>query len=697
MGSFDRLKLIAAIAIRSLSAHRGKNLVIGGILFVGTYLVVFGSAMLSNIERSMTQSITGSISGHLQVFDKNAHDQLSLFGGGPLAGQEDFGHLADFSALKPVILSEPNVESAVPMGLDNAFINGGNDVDRILESFRQAVERHDETAMTRQRGQIEEIARLLISELDHTAELTGAPEAERQKRADLSRVLSPEFWESFAKNPETELQFLDTKMAPLLENGRTISIMYIGADLDAFQEHYDRFEITEGQMVPRGHRGFLFNDRFAEEVLKHKVARDFDALKKELGERGGKIAGDAILEGRIRKLTRLYRSIALQLDTQEIADLSPLLEKECPGEPGRPIARLLESFLALDDENFKRRYDLFYKEIAPRIELFDIKVGDTITVRTNTKSGQLSSVNVKVYGKFRFRGLDRSDLAGGHNLMDLMSFRDLYDFNNERRNAETEALRRHITEIKDSANADEAFFGDGGAAEAETVDTSKFDEFTGVALRHETDRRAKLEDEFYDQAAIEKGVVLNVAVRLKDPSKIEETRAALEKKLEPLGAQVIDWKQAAGMIGQFLTLVEVILLVAAGIIFFVGMVIINNSMLLATMERVAEIGTLLAIGASEGFVLLMMVLETSVLGLVSGGLGGLMAIGTVKLLERTGIPAPNDWLAFLFSGPRLFPTIQPSDFLVGLVVVLVVSVASSLFPAIVATRISPRAAMEAKE
>src|SRR5262249_31357453 len=151
--------------------------------------------------------------------------------------------------------------------------------------------------------------------------------------------------------------------------------------------------------------------------LKHKAARDLDAIKKERGEAKKPIAHNPLLEGRARKLSRLYKSIALELDAEKVRKLTPVLEAELPALKGQPITKLLEGFLTVDDQSFDRRYAMFYEHIAPLIDLYEVKVGDTVTVRTFTRAGQLRSVNVKVYGKFRFKGLDRSDLAGGHNLM----------------------------------------------------------------------------------------------------------------------------------------------------------------------------------------------------------------------------------------------------------------------------------------
>ena len=140
------------------------------------------------------------------------------------------------------------------------------------------------------------------------------------------------------------------------------------------------------------------------------------------------------------------------------------------------------------------------------------------------------------------------------------------------------------------------------------------------------------------------------------------------------------------------------LIVAILIIFLVALTIINNSMLIATMERVSEIGTMRAIGAARGFVVAMFLLETTVLGLVAGGLGGLAGVGIITALGQSGLPAGGqDVLVFLFSGPHLYPSVGASQIITGLVVVLLVSLASTLYPALVAARIQPVVAMQRTE
>ena len=136
-----------------------------------------------------------------------------------------------------------------------------------------------------------------------------------------------------------------------------------------------------------------------------------------------------------------------------------------------------------------------------------------------------------------------------------------------------------------------------------------------------------------------------------------------------------------------------VLYIAIAIIFVVALVIINNSMLMATLERVREIGTMRAIGAQRGFVLQMLAAETFMLCLVAGGVGIILSVALLGWAQSSGIPAPNDFFTFLFSGPELRPSYNVRHLVTGFLVILGVSSLATLWPARVATRVAPIEAM----
>jgi ABC-type lipoprotein release transport system permease subunit len=217
-----------------------------------------------------------------------------------------------------------------------------------------------------------------------------------------------------------------------------------------------------------------------------------------------------------------------------------------------------------------------------------------------------------------------------------------------------------------------------------------------------TQRRADAElfSRVHSQQEIDAGVALNAAVILHDPSRAPESLRAVRSALAAahMDMKVVDWQQASGVVGQFVSLARIILYTAVLIIFAVALVIINNAMVMATLQRVKEIGTLRAIGAQKRFVLSMLLLETSVVGIVFGFVGALLGAAVVWLIRvRGGIPATNEQLYFFYSGPSLIPRLGAASLVGSLVVVMVVSIASGIYPALIATRVSPLDAMQSDD
>jgi ABC-type lipoprotein release transport system permease subunit len=203
----------------------------------------------------------------------------------------------------------------------------------------------------------------------------------------------------------------------------------------------------------------------------------------------------------------------------------------------------------------------------------------------------------------------------------------------------------------------------------------------------------------YTQQELNDGVVLNAAVMLEDPSRIDETMEKIKavSASEGLNLNVVSWQKASGILGQLINVFRVLLFLAVAAIFFAAMVIMYLSVLMATLQRTQMFGTMRAIGAQRGLVLSMVLLESIVLGVIFGGLGMLLGTGVLAAIGAHGIAAPNDVMYFFFSGPRLVPHVSTWPLVVAIVIVLVVTIGSTLVPALMATRVSPLRAMQADE
>ena len=682
------------IPLRNLLANKTTSLIVGSIIFFGTFLAVFCTAIIDSIDHSMTRSITSSVTGHLQVYSKDAKGKLMFFGGG-FMGNADLGELPSFGPLREAVESLPEVQAVLPMGMVSTTVSsGGNRIDQTISAMRIASQQNDRVEFSALQGRLLAMTKDITLAQQHLltiAQETGAIEEALQH---LSVIQSDAFWDSFHQAPETSLQYLESHIAKLGETAQTTYFRNLGTDFSRFPQFFDRFEFVNGKPVPEKHRGYLISSRWYEERLKHRIAREFDRIHKNRTLFGKTIANDADLKSRAERLPRQYRRITYELPPKNALKLERALSALLPEVKGDLPTRI-QAFLTLNDSNFDERYAFFYKIIAPMLRLYWFNIGDTITLRAVTQAGYYKALNVKFFGTYRFKGLEESDLAGAFNLIDLLSFRELYGVMTEGMKEELSAIRRDVDIVDvEQDNIEDALFGDPEETSPEAISDTSFEATLESLTPHPKDVNHS-----FNPTEIDEGLALNAAVILHDFDKI----ADVQKKIEALGEkeglniQTIDWAEASGIVGQLITLVRVVIYIAIAIIFLVALVIINNSMVMATNDRTPEIGTMRAIGAHRRFVMQIFIIETLLLGSLSGLLGALASIAGIAYLGNVGIPAPAEFFVFLFSGDRLYPTLRTSHLLLGIASVILISVVSTIYPARIATRVEPVVAMQGRD
>ncbi|HEX9291731.1 MAG TPA: FtsX-like permease family protein [Anaeromyxobacteraceae bacterium] len=698
--------VLLQIAFRNLFASKAKTFIVGGIILFGAALVVIGSSLLDTVDRGMRGSVQGSLAGQLQIYSARSKDDLALYGG--MMGESQLEPIEDFAAVKRAVEKVPNVKSIVPMGIDQAMVATGNEFDVALERLRADVRARlagdaspDVAARyASHKAHVRRMTTLLQQELHQArAIVDGKLIKERAGEiADLARSTGEAFWAGFDQDPLGSLEFLENRIAPQSLSGGFTFIRYAGTDLDAYPGAFDRMRIVEGTAVPKGQRGILLGKLYAEDWLKLKTARRLDKIRDARNINRKRIAKDEELQRWVKENQSQTRDILLQLDPIQAGVATERLQRAL-GSSRTDLHDLLVELFATDDANFDRRYAIFYRELAPLLQLYMVRLGDTITIKAPSKSGYMSSVNLEVYGFVEFRGLEKSALAGIMSLMDIVSWRDLYGYVTPEKAAEIRAIKQSAGARDVSReNAEAELFG-AAAPAAVSVRADRIEDpvLAGAAQRKAD---AALASHASTQEEIDGGVALNAAVTLHDPSRLRETLRDVKGALAAahLDMKVVDWQQASGIVGQFISLARIILYTAVFIIFAVALVIINNAMVMATLQRVKEIGTIRAIGAQKRFVLAMLLLETAAVGLAFGAAGAAVGAGVVWLIRvRGGIPATSDQLYFFYSGPSLVPQLGTASLVVSLAIVIVVSILSGLYPALIATRVTPLEAMQTDE
>jgi hypothetical protein len=686
--------LLLTLSARSLWAHKVKSFVVGSILVFGTVLVVLGTALLGTLEGTMTRSITSSMAGDIQLYSSAAKDDLQLFGSMGM-GSPDYGDIDSPELLAPIAALD-NVKDVVPMGITLATVFGPSQLDRVLEELRIAVRSGDEDTVLNVVPQLRRIARSLRENRVGAEALVADHEKLLREVRLLERVDTDEFWEvEFETDRLATVELLEQQVAPLAEDGKMLFLQTVGTDLEQFARTFDRFRVVEGQRIPPGRRGILLSKRIYERDVKNLVARELDVVWEHV-QGGEAIADDPLLQETIRRNSRQYARITFGLSARDAVRLEQALRSLLPDVDGG-LDALVERFLLVDDTTIEARHRFFYEVVAPMIQLYDFPVGSTMPLRAYTKSGYVRSIEVPIYGTYEFEGLETSDIAAASNLTDLVTFRELFGKMTDAQQAELAAIRADVGVVDVSReSAEAALFGGSTTIEAEAAGRSD-----ALAALETTRFRVadSTADRVFSPDEMRNGLFVNAAVVLDDPSRLDDTLATIRRTIAERGLpiQAVDWRAAAGVVGQFLWVVRGILVIMMTIIFLVALLIINNSMVVATLERVGEIGTMRAIGARRGLVVSMFMGETALLGLASGAVGVVLSLLALAFLRTHGIPATHDVLVLLFAGPRLYPEPTWGSVVFGLVTVVGIGVVSTFYPALLAAWVPPVTAMRAKE
>lgn len=118
---------------------------------------------------------------------------------------------------------------------------------------------------------------------------------------------------------------------------------------------------------------------------------------------------------------------------------------------------------------------------------------------------------------------------------------------------------------------------------------------------------------------------------------------------------------------------------------------IINTMLMAVLERIKELGVLMAIGMNRIKIFGMIVLETLMLSLVGLPIGILLGFITNTYLNKTGINLSgySDSLEEFGMSSIIYPSIDPSFYFTVSIAVFFTALFASLYPAFKATRLRP--------
>jgi len=187
-------------------------------------------------------------------------------------------------------------------------------------------------------------------------------------------------------------------------------------------------------------------------------------------------------------------------------------------------------------------------------------------------------------------------------------------------------------------------------------------------------------------------------VRLTDEKYVARAAADLASffAANDIPAQTSTWLQGAGVTAELGYGIKNIFNGIVAVIAVVAVIIIMNTLVISVTERTAEIGTMRAIGAQKSFVWKMVLCETLLLTGISGAVGIAVGGAILGVLNTVGIKATNMFYEIIFGGPVLKPQLSLSAVFTAVIVVLVVGVVASSYPASIVMKMPPVRAMQSE-
>jgi ABC-type lipoprotein release transport system permease subunit len=181
-----------------------------------------------------------------------------------------------------------------------------------------------------------------------------------------------------------------------------------------------------------------------------------------------------------------------------------------------------------------------------------------------------------------------------------------------------------------------------------------------------------------------------VAALLQDPQQLESMLAELSGTYPK--AKFESWKELAPELGLMIDSFDQYMIIFIIIILLALSFGIVNTMLMAVLERVREIGMLMAIGMNRWRVFSLIALETLYLVLMASPLGLLLAYLTINHLGEVGMDLSGlyqeGYAAYGFKS-FIYPKLENIYYFRIFIMVSITAILASIYPAVTAIRLNP--------
>jgi len=184
--------------------------------------------------------------------------------------------------------------------------------------------------------------------------------------------------------------------------------------------------------------------------------------------------------------------------------------------------------------------------------------------------------------------------------------------------------------------------------------------------------------------------ITEIAIKLKEFNRLDEVYEELSHEILAIKNQhgneafeVTTWEQLSPF-ASIEKIVDLLIAIVKFVLISIVLMSILNMMMMSVYERVREIGTIAAIGTQPGKILSLFLVEGFSIGVISSIAGSIIALLILLILNLVKLN-----FTFGMMDISLAPTINAAEVVVTILIVVVISVISTLQPAIKASRLEP--------
>jgi ABC-type lipoprotein release transport system permease subunit len=158
----------------------------------------------------------------------------------------------------------------------------------------------------------------------------------------------------------------------------------------------------------------------------------------------------------------------------------------------------------------------------------------------------------------------------------------------------------------------------------------------------------------------------------------------------PASLEIKAWYEIDNYLSSMLNMMDGFVLVWIIIIFLALSFGLVNTLVMAVFERTREIGLIQALGMRPSMIVYQILLESLLLLLIGLAIGNALAVATVLPLESgLDVSSVAEGMAMMGASSMLYPNLTFDDMILANVVVIILGILTSIFPAWRAARLNP--------